>query len=380
MNPILELDGLSVRYRSSAGDVHALEDVSLRVERGETVGVVGESGSGKTTLARAIPGLLDPAAEVTGGSAWFDAVPRAWADADGDPRPDVVSDERYPVREDGMVDLVALSEERIRDLRWREVAFVPQRATSALDPVYRVGDQIVEAIRLHEPGTTREAATRRARSLLERVGVLPERVDDYAHELSGGTRQRVVLAMALACEPALLVADEPTTALDVVVQDRVLGALESLQERLGVAVLLVSHDVSVVASTAARVVVTYGGTVLEAGPTADVLERSANPYTLGLRNAFPSLRDTDRDLVSIPGTPPTLVDPDAGCRFRERCPFATGACERSHPPTYDVAAAERDGALEETTTRTHRSACHRLDEVETIRAAAPEEETWRATR
>jgi len=209
-----------------------------------------------------------------------------------------------------MTDLAALSGDRLRAMRWDRVSLIPQSAMNALNPVYRVGDQIVEAIRLHEPGTSEAAARERARDLLERVGVDPGRADDYAHELSGGMRQRAVIAMAMACEPDLVIADEPTTALDVIVQDRVLDALTDLQQEFGVAMLVISHDVHVIAETCDRVGVMYGGRLMEAGTATEVFESPANPYTLGLLNAVPRAdADPDRDLVQIPGTSPPLRDP-----------------------------------------------------------------------
>jgi oligopeptide/dipeptide ABC transporter ATP-binding protein len=262
-------------------------------------------------------------------------------------------------------------------MRWDRVSLIPQSAMNALNPVYRVGDQIVEAIQLHEPGTSEVDARDRARDLLERVGVDPGRADDYAHELSGGMRQRAVIAMAMACEPDLVIADEPTTALDVIVQDRVLDALTALQAEFGVAMLVISHDVHVIAETCDRVGVMYGGRLMEAGTATEVFEAPTNPYTLGLLNAVPRAdADRDADLVQIPGTSPPLLDPPDECVFADRCPFAVEACTDGHPPTYDVAAGV-DGSLTEATDDRHRSACYRLPDVDELRAAAGEDETWR---
>jgi len=327
--PLLDVTDLAVRYADDEGEVRAVDGVSLSVERGETVGLVGESGSGKTTVGRAIPGLLDPAGEITAGEITFDGR-----------------------------DLTALPEADLRDLRWTEIAAVPQEAMSALNPAYTVGEQIAEAIRHHEPATGADAAAERAAALLDRMDVAPGRVDEYPHQLSGGERQRAVLAMALACDPALIVADEPTTGLDPIVQDRVLAELRAADAAL----LLVTHDVSVAAQTCDRVGVLYGGKLMEVGPTDAVLGAPANPYTMGLKNAVPD-GSGDR-LVSIPGSPPDLRAPPDGCRFRERCPFATATCETEHPPLYRVDEG-------------HQSACFHLDRVEELRAAATEAETWR---
>ncbi|WP_049934008.1 ABC transporter ATP-binding protein, partial [Halarchaeum acidiphilum] len=344
---LLELDSLSARYRTPDGDVHALDDVSLTVERGETYGLLGESGSGKTTLAEALVGLLDDAGAVTGGHAWLDAVPPAWTTADGTPRADVVADDAYPVRDDGLVDLLALPETALRSLRWAEIALVPQRAMGALNPAYTVGEQIAEAVRRHEPEIGRSRAAERARDALDRVGVGTARADDHPHDLSGGERQRAVLAMALACDPALVVVDEPTTGLDAITRDRVLSDLAAIDA----AVLFVSHDLASIAETCDRLAVLYGGRLMETGPTETVLGDPANPYTLGLRESFASVAAHADRPVAIPGSSPPLVDPAPGCRFRARCPFATDACATRHPPTYDVAAAERDGTLDPTTAR-----------------------------
>ena len=332
---LLELRNVAVRYGLDEGqEVRAVDDVSLSIEQGETFGLVGESGCGKTTLGKSIIRLLDENGYVADGEIRFKGT-----------------------------DLTKLSDPEIRDIRWAEISTVPQASMSGLNPVYKVGDQIVEAIVHHEPGTSEEAAYERARDLLERVGVEAERADDFAHEFSGGMKQRAMIAMALACNPDLIIADEPTTALDVIVQDQVLDELEELQAELDVALLIISHDISVIAETCDRVGVMYGGKLMEIGDTADVFDNSANPYTMGLKNSFPNIEDAGNTLVSIPGTPPTLENPGSGCRFASRCPFATGECTTEHPPMYAVESG-------------HRSACHRLDILETMQIDAEMEETW----
>ncbi|WP_277553204.1 ABC transporter ATP-binding protein [Halobaculum limi] len=379
---LLEVDDLSIRYAVDDGSaVHAADEVNFSVERGETYGLVGESGCGKTTLAKGLVHLLDDNGSISGGHVWFDGTLPQWADDNGEAKQSVIDDPNKPVREDGKTDLAALSNKQIRDIRWRDIAIIPQSAMNALNPVYKVGDQIVEAILRHEPETTAEEAHERARDLLERVGIEPDRADDYAHQFSGGMKQRAVIAMAMACGPDLLIADEPTTALDVIIQDRILEELEKLQEEFGVSILVISHDISVMAEICDRMAVMYGGKVMESGPKDEIFGETANPYTLGLKNSFPTITSADQDLVSIPGTPPTLRDPDAGCRFRERCPFAIEECHASHPPMYDVEAAESVGQLQEATdTRAHRSACYRIDELEQLRTDALEESTWTEQR
>ncbi|WP_254546946.1 ABC transporter ATP-binding protein [Halomarina pelagica] len=381
---LLDVHDLDVRYDTGEGTVHAVDGVSFSVDHGETFGLVGESGSGKTTLGMAILQLLDRNGRIASGEVWFDAVPPAWEGPDGSPRPEVVEDDRYPVREDGMVNLAALSDELMRDLRWRNVALVPQSAMNALNPVYRVGDQITEAIHRHEPGTSQSAADERARDLLERVGIDPDRADDYAHQYSGGMKQRAVIAMAIACDPDLLIADEPTTGLDVIVQDRLLDELDALQAEFDLSILVVSHDISVMSDVCDRLAVMYGGKIMESGTTREVIAEPANPYTLGLKNAFPTVSGRQKRLVSIPGTPPTLREPPQQCQFIDRCPFAVEECETAHPPSYDVEEAgggagtgggRPDGTADD---RTHRTACYRVNELDAIRARASDEETWRA--
>ncbi|WP_313690942.1 ABC transporter ATP-binding protein [Halorarum halobium] len=374
---LLEVNDLSIRYAvEEDSSVHAADEVSFSVERGETYGLVGESGCGKTTLAKSLVHLLDSNGYIENGEVWFDGTLPSWEDESGDARQEIIDDD-YPVRADGKTDLAALTTEQIRNVRWRDIALIPQSAMNALNPVYKVGDQIVEAILRHEPGTSKREADERARDLLERVGIEPDRADDYAHEFSGGMKQRAVIAMAMACEPDLLIADEPTTALDVIIQDRILEELEKLQEEFGVSILVISHDISVMAEICDRMAVMYGGKVMESGPKTDIFGDTANPYTLGLKNSFPTITEESQSLVSIPGTPPTLRDPEDGCRFRERCPFAVEECHTSHPPMYDVESVTSEGVRREAADhRAHRSACYRVDELETIRTDATQENTW----
>lgn len=332
---LLDIQNLNVRYRLEDSEVHAVDDVTFTVEAGETFGLVGESGCGKTTLGKSIIRLLDRNGYVADGEIRF-------------------KDE----------DLSDLSDAAIRDVRWAEISTISQSAMNGLNPVYKVGDQIVEAIHRHQPETSTEEAYTKTEDLLERVGIDAERAEDFAHEFSGGMKQRAVIAMAIACDPDLIIADEPTTALDVIVQDGVLSELESLQEELGLSILMISHDISVIAETCDRVGVMYGGKLMELGPTETVFENPANPYTMGLKNSFPDIEKAQEQLVSIPGTPPTLRDPTSGCRFRERCPFAIEECTTEHPPMYRTGDAG------------HTSACYRLDALEEMQDRAEVEDTW----
>ncbi|MGA9400925.1 ABC transporter ATP-binding protein [Haladaptatus sp.] len=373
---LLEVNDLSVRYDAGDKQVHAVDGVSFSIEHGETYGLVGESGCGKTTLSKSLMHLLDSNGYIERGEIWFDGTLPEWEDGNGNVRREVIEDDRYPVREDGMTDLARLDNQQIRDIRWRNIALIPQSAMNALNPVYKVGDQIVEAILRHEPDIPAEQAHERARDLIQRVGIDPERADDYAHQYSGGMKQRAVIAMAMACNPDMLIADEPTTALDVIIQDRILEELETLQDEFDVAILVVSHDVSVMAEICDQLAVMYGGKIMESGPMEEVITESANPYTLGLKNSFPTVEKADQDLVSIPGSPPTLLDPADGCRFASRCPFVVDECRSAHPPMYDAERAESGKRSEASSPHVHRSACYRVDELETIRTEARKEEKW----
>jgi oligopeptide/dipeptide ABC transporter ATP-binding protein len=378
MSTVLEINDLNIRYEVEGGrSVQAVDDVSLGIEQSETFGLVGESGCGKTTLAHSLLHLLDPNGSVESGEIWFDGALPRWLDGTGDIRREIIDDPEIPVRRDGMVDLTELDTQDVRDIRWREIALIPQNAMNALNPVYKVGDQIVEAILRHEPKTTKQEADERTRELLETVGIGGSRADDYAHEFSGGMKQRAVIAMALSCNPTMLIADEPTTALDVIIQDRVLEEILELQEEFDLSMLVISHDISVIAEISDHLGVMYGGKLMEVGPKPSVLDDPSNPYTLGLKNSFPRVTE-DHDLISIPGSPPTVSDPADECRFIDRCPFAEAECRRAHPPTYDVAAAE-SGRREEAEDHVHRSACYRIHEIDQLRTEAREDETWQLT-
>jgi len=334
MESLLSIRDLTVRYNTSQGPVRAVDGASFEVPRGEVVGLVGESGCGKTTVARAVMGVVPKSAEIGGGPVMFDGR-----------------------------DLIRLPERERRALRWTEIAFIPQTAMSALDPVYRVGRQIEEVL-IERGGRSRTQARARAAELFGLVGIDARRLDDYPHQFSGGMKQRASIAIALALEPKLVLADEPVTALDVIVQRQVLDLLKSLQARLGLSVVLVTHDISVVAYACDRVVVMYAGRVVESGMVTDVLERPLHPYTMGLTNAFPDLERAGGELVPIEGSPPNLLHPPKGCRFAARCPFAEPRCVDAEPPL--VAGA--DG---------HASACWRAEEAASLRPLAAEAATWK---
>ncbi len=314
---LLEIRGLKTHFKTDAGWLHAVDGVDLTVERGQTVCVVGESGSGKSVTAMSILKLvpMPPGRIVAGQVLW-----------------------------DGR-DLVPLSAAEMRKLRGREIGVVFQEPMTALNPVYTVGEQIGEGLRLHE-GLTRAQAMQRAVELLALVHIpMPSRrVHDYPHQFSGGMRQRVMIAMALACNPRLLIADEPTTALDVTIQAQILDLLAELKERLGMAVLLITHAMGVVAEVAERVVVMYAGQVIEEGSVEELFVRPWHPYTQGLIRSIPRI-DADAApgsrLVSIAGTVPSLVDPPAGCRFAPRCAYAHEACTLTTPALREVGPGHR---------------------------------------
>lgn len=332
---VLDVRDLSIQYETRAGVRHAVSGASFQLEPGGYLGIVGESGCGKTTIVRALLGILPPNGRVAGGSILF-------RDRD----------------------LARVSESEYRKLRWRNIALVPQSAMNALDPVVSVGDQLVEAIQTHEKSSNREARERAAEAF-RTVGLDPRRLDNFAHQMSGGMRQRAMIAMSLTLKPDVIIGDEPTTGLDVIMQDQILRELKRLQEERKQAMILVTHNVAAVAENCDHVVVMYGGEVMEYGSTSDVLLNSYNPYTLGLRNAFPSIHhEESHRLISIPGTPPSLLDPGPGCKFAERCPFVADQCRVESPPLLEVEPG-------------HVSRCHFPEKVEQFRALSSLRDTWR---
>jgi oligopeptide/dipeptide ABC transporter ATP-binding protein len=305
MSPILDISNLSVAYRTPGGDVRAVEQVNLTLNAGEVVGLCGESGSGKSTLAYGATRLLRPPALVTSGSVRYSG---RRITSGGDP-----------------VDLLAMNHHELRAMRWREIAIVFQSAMNALNPVLRIQDQLLDAVQAHLRLSRGEARDKVA-TLLDLVGIPRNRLRAYPHELSGGMRQRVMIAMALAADPEVVIMDEPTTALDVVVQRDILAQIVELKERLDFAILFITHDLSLLLELTDRIAVMYAGRLLETGSSRDIMREPAHPYTRGLLNSFPSIRGSRRDLVGIPGSPPDLRDPLPGCPFVPRCGYAVPAC------------------------------------------------------
>ena len=332
---MLEISDLKTHYRIKAGMVHAVDGVSITLAEGENLGLVGESGCGKTTVAKTLLRVLPDNAE-THGQVRFQ----------GD-------------------DLLAMSRQQLNRVRWKQIAMIAQSALNALDPVQRVGDGIVETLQVHTDLDGKAARTR-ASELFALVGLERGRLDDYPHQLSGGMRQRAVIATALALDPTLIIADEPTTALDVVVQDGILAQLQEVQRDQGNSMILVTHDISVVAEMCHRTAVMYAGRIAEIGTTEAIFSRPSHPYTMGLLRAYPTLESAKGELVSIPGTPPDLLGGHTGCRFADRCPFATDLCREEDPPELEVEPG-------------HLSACHYAEDAEAMRAESALRETWERT-
>jgi len=299
---LVEVRGLQVDY----GRLRAVDGVDLEIRTGEVVGLAGESGCGKSTVANALMQILRPPARITGGSIVFDGT-----------------------------DLVGLSREQLRRYRWRNVSMVFQSAMNALNPVMRVGDQFVDMVRAHEH-VDRKRALARAGALLETVGIDRRRVRAYPHELSGGMRQRVIIAMALALNPELLILDEPTTALDVVVQREILQQVAALKRDFGFAVLFITHDLSLLLEFADRIAIMYAGEIVELADAAALYESPEHPYTRGLMESFPPLSGPMRRLTGIAGSPPDLAAMPSGCRFHPRCPL----CVETEP-LYERQVSER---------------------------------------
>jgi peptide/nickel transport system ATP-binding protein len=299
---LLDVENLRTYYFTKRGPVKAVDGVDFRVEEGQAMGLAGESGCGKTTVALSIMKVLPSRGKITGGKILLKNL-----------------------------DIAGISEKEMREIRWKRISLVFQGAMNALDPLYSLGNQIVEAILTHESRINRKEALNRAGELLELVGMERKRVKSYPHELSGGMRQRGLIAMALACNPELLIADEPGTALDVIVQAQVLGIMEDLRKKLNLAVILITHDLSIIADTCDKAAIMYGGKIVEHADVSDLFEEPLHPYTQGLIHAFPNVKSARTRMNSIPGSPPDLLDPPKGCRFHPRCTYAKTICHEQEP-------------------------------------------------
>lgn len=331
----LEVRNLTVGYATAGGTRIVVEDLNLSVGRGEYFGLVGESGCGKTTVGKALLRLLPDSATCRG-----------------------------TVRLNGR-DLLALPENEMRRARWKEISVITQSSMNALVPVARIGSQFREIFRLHSPGETRAGIDRRTAELLNLVGLAPEIMHSYPHQLSGGMKQRIVIAMAVAFNPELIVADEPTTALDVILQDQIFSKINEIHRRSGKSMLLITHDMGLVAENCRSAAVMYAGQIVETGTTEVLFGQPHHPYTMGLKNAFPSLEAKGQDAIAMPGAPPGRFDDMRGCRFAPRCPFSSRICAAAPPPVVEVGS-------------NHWSRCHFPERAEEFRAQAARKAAWRS--
>ncbi len=331
---LMDVRGLGVRYRLERGVVQAVQDVSFQLEKGEILGVVGESGCGKTTVAKALLRILPENGSISRGNILFKGR-----------------------------DLANLAEAEMKEVRWRDIALISQSAMNSLNPVYTVGRQIVEAIQIHEK-TSYQKAWERAEEAFALVGLEGKRLFSYPHQLSGGMRQRAVIAMALILRPDLILADEPTTALDVLVQDHILKEIVAIQAKIRNSMIIITHDIGVVAETCHRIIVMYAGRIMEIGSIRSVFHSPSHPYTIGLQKAFPNIKDHDSQLVSIPGYPPSLIDPPVRCLFAERCPFVQEPCWQLDPPDREIEPG-------------HVVKCHFADRAAEFRRQSREGDVWR---
>ena len=333
---LLNIKNLRTYYRIQNGIVKAVDGVSLSVQEDEVFGLAGESGCGKSTLIRTIMRLVPETASIE-------------------------ADELHYRGED----LLALSDKEYRDrILWKEISLVPQSAMASLNPVYRVGEQIAEAIQTHTPMDKGQLGERIA-TLFKGVGLQPQLAKNYPHEFSGGMRQRAMIAMSLALDPGLIIMDEPTTGLDVLVQERILRELKAIRERSKAAIFLITHDISVIAEMSDRIGIMYAGRIMEQAESEELFSEPFHPYTLGLKNAFPSIRALERELISIPGSPPNLAEEIPGCVFAFRCPFKIPECEQQRPPDLEVRP-------------NHFVHCIRTDQVEEFRERAGDKRTWQS--
>jgi peptide/nickel transport system ATP-binding protein len=310
---LMEVENLDIVYHTQGGTLRAVEGVSFSLERGRSLGFVGESGCGKTTLGMALMRLLPPNGSIRRGKIIFEGE-----------------------------DILKKSQDEMRAVRWQKISMIFQAAMNALNPVQRVGNQIVEAIITHNPSLKKDNAFKMVEDLFTVVDIPRDRIKDYPHQYSGGMKQRAIIAMALACKPKLIIADEPTTALDVIVQDQILEEIKGLQEEFQISIIFISHDISVVADVSHDIGIMYAGKLVEYGRREEVFETPRHPYTKALLSSYPTLTGEKNRLIPIPGETPNLINPPAGCRFFDRCPVAISSCKINPPkwvsitPTHKV--------------------------------------------
>lgn len=318
--PILSIRNLEVEYVTARGVVKAVNGVSFDIAPNEVLGLAGESGCGKSTIAHAITRMLHPPAYITGGQVLFQNM-----------------------------DLLLMDQARLNDFRWQHMSIVFQSAMNSLNPVLTIGAQIMDAIQTHLL-VNKKVAVERAKELLQTVGIDPKRIDSYPHQLSGGMRQRTAIAIALALNPELIIMDEPTTALDVVVQKQIIEEIQQLKEAFGFSILFITHDLSLLVEFADRICIMYAGKQVEIAPSREIFTNPKHPYTERLMDSFPMISGPRREMVGIPGSPPDLISPPSGCRFHPRCDVAiAGRCQEIEPQLQKVSES-------------HLAACHLLDE------------------
>lgn len=337
---ILEVRNLSVEYASASGTVRALNNVSIVLGRGQILGLAGESGSGKTTLGHAIARLLRPPAAITGGQVLYYP-----ADDSRHARPRNAPDDGQPI------DILQLSGKQLRAVRWSTLAIVFQSAMNALNPVLRLSSQIDDVLKAHRPDMTAQERRERANELLRLVGISPDRIKSYPHELSGGMRQRAIIAIALALSPEIIIMDEPTTALDVVVQREILLEIARLRERFNFSVIFITHDLSLLLELADKIAIMYAGRLVETATRAELKRQPRHPYSYGMLHSFPTLHGPRRRMTGIPGSPPDLRETPAGCAFHPRCPMAFAPCAMVLPKMRSSSAETPQQLV----------ACHRYD-------------------
>jgi len=339
-NTLLEVKNVSVDYMASNGAVHAVDNVSFTLNRGEIMGLAGESGSGKSTLAYAIARLLRPPAMITGGSVLY--YPSARENDEAAPLVTSTSlsaqngshkqhKTAFYASSSEPVDILEFSPSQLRAFRWNELSIVFQSAMNALNPVMTVGKQIMDVLQTHRPSMGPDSRKQRAVELLQLVGIAPDRINSYPHELSGGMRQRSIIALALALSPEIIIMDEPTTALDVVVQREILTEIMRLREEFNFSVIFITHDLSLLLELADKVAIMYAGRIIEMASQSDLYHHPRHPYSYGLLNSFPTLHGPRRKMVGIPGSPPDLRAVPAGCAFNPRCPLAFEECKKIEP-------------------------------------------------
>lgn len=311
-NILYSIRSLTIDYKSRAGIVRAVDSVSLDIRRGEILGLVGESGCGKSTFGKGLLRLHDGPASISGGELWFDGR-----------------------------DLMKLSANQLPAIRGAEIGMIFQDPMTSLNPVQTILEHLTETIRSHEPQTSKAAARARAEELVERLGIRRERLKEYPHQMSGGMRQRVMISLALALRAKLVIADEPTTSLDVIVEAKFLDMLKELQEEFGLTILLITHNIGVVAEVCDRVAVMYAAKMAEIGSAQDVFANPKHPYTQGLLNSVPNIKMEEGELYKMRGEPPSLLHPPAGCRFHPRCPSAMDICSREEPAFEPVAGDQQ---------------------------------------